>query len=422
MSFQFVVSFLLTITALSAFINYKFIKLPESIGITFVTLVLSLVLIILSKFGFHYDKPVAQVFSSIDFPKTVTGYMLSFILFASSMHININQMARFKWVIINLATIGVFISTLIVAVLTKYVLLAFNIDLPFMYCLLFGAVISPTDPIAVLGILKNVQAKRSLEMKISGEALFNDGVGIFLFATIVGIIENSQLNMNVSNNVIDHLNYGSLALVFLREVVGGIVTGVVLGMVASYFMKRVGELNLALLFTLTLVTAGYSIATELLHVSGPLSIVIAGLIVGAMFRRGKMPERIVKRLEGVWELIDELINAILFVLIGFAVLFMYYELDMILISLTIVPCVLLARYISVTFPVLTMHQFRKFDSQSIFILTWGGLRGGVSIALALSIPDFPDKDILLTMTYVVVLFSLLVQGLTLGPVIKKITK
>jgi len=421
MSFQFVVSFLLTITALSAFLNYKFIKLPESIGITFVTLLLSLVLITLSKFGFHYDRPVAEVFASIDFPKTVTGYMLSFILFASSMHININQMARFKWVIINLATIGVFISTIIVAVLTKYVLLVFDVELPFIYCLLFGAMISPTDPIAVLGILKNVKASRSLELKISGEALFNDGVGIFLFATIVGIIENSQASA-VSTEIAHHLNYTNLLLVFLREVLGGILTGVFLGLIASYFMKRVGDLNISLLFTLTLVTAGYSLATELLHVSGPLSIVIAGLIVGTMFRRGKMPDRIVIRLEGVWELIDELLNAVLFVLIGFAVLFMYYELDMILISLAIVPCVLLARYISVAIPVTTMHQFRKFDSKSIFVLTWGGLRGGVSIALALSVPAFPEKDVLLTMTYVVVLFSLLVQGLTLGPIIKKITK
>lgn len=409
MSTQLVIGILLTITALAGFINYRFIKMPASIGLTLVTLLLSISLMILGKFGLELDIKLANLLHEIDFKRAVMEFMLSFLLFAGSLHINVGHMYKFRWAIAQLATIGVIISMIIIGSFIFYITKIFNIDLPLSMCFLFGALISPTDPIAVLGVLKRIEAPKQLEVKIAGEALFNDGVGIVLFITLLNMADGS--NANVYDVTID----------FLREVFGGVIVGILLGKFTKLFIKSVGNFDVVLSITLAVVTGGYALANEILHVSGAISMAVAGLLIGSACRQGKMPEHLVIQLERFWEWIDELLNAILFVLIGFVVLFMLYDLKLIMISALVIPGVLLARYISVIIPVSSMHKFRKFDHSTVAVMTWGGLRGGVSIALALAIPpELAGRDMIIMMTYTVVIFSILVQGMTIGPLIRKL--
>ncbi|MBP9722801.1 MAG: sodium:proton antiporter [Gammaproteobacteria bacterium] len=410
MNIQLIIGLLLTITAMAGFINYKFIKLPNSIGLTLVTLLLSVTLLILGKFGFALDIVFANFLHEINFKRTVMDFMLSFILFAGSLHINVKQMYHFRLVIAQLATIGVVISTLLIGAMIYYISYIFHLNLPIIYCGLFGALISPTDPIAVLGVLKRIEAPKSLEIKIAGEALFNDGVGIVMFTMLLNIAIGTHSDFDIGHIVTD----------FAREVIGGIVVGFLLGRFAKYFIKRVGSFDIVLSLTLALVTGGYALANEVLHVSGAIAMAVAGLVIGLACREGKMPAHIVTQLEHFWQWVDELLNAILFVLIGFVVLFLLYDLKLIIVSLLVIPAVLLARYLSVLLPVFSSSYFRTFKHDTIKLMTWGGLRGGVSIALALSIPaELVGRDVLVTMTYMVVMFSIIVQGLTIGPLIKR---
>lgn len=409
MSVQLVVGILLTVTALAGFINYKYIKMPNSIGLTLVTLVLSFGLMLLGKLGIELDLKLADLLTQIDFKRTVMEFMLSFILFAGSLHINAGHMYKFRWQILQLATIGVFISMMIIGLLIYLLSYSFNLQLPITLCFLFGALISPTDPIAVLGVLKRINAPKSLEIKIAGEALFNDGVGIVLFLTLINLATGKDAVL--SELVID----------FTREVFGGIAMGILLGKTAKFFIKKVGSFDVVLSFTLAVVTGGYALANDVLHVSGAISMAVAGLIIGEACRKGKMPEHIASQLEHFWEWVDELLNAILFVLLGFIVIFTIYDPKLIMVSAIVIPCVLFARYMSVVVPALSMHKFRKFNHDTVAMMTWGGLRGGVSIALALSIPSaLEGRDVIVTMTYIVVIFSIMVQGLTIGNLIERI--
>lgn len=410
MPLQLVLGLLLTITAMAGFINYKFIKLPNSIGLTLVTLLLSVALLILGKFGLALDLVFANFLHEVDFKRTVMDFMLSFILFAGSLHINVNHMYHFRWVIAQLATIGVMISTLLIGGLVYYISYVFQLDLPIIFCFLFGALISPTDPIAVLGVLKRIDAPKSLEIKIAGEALFNDGVGIVMFTMLLNIAIGTNSEFSLTHIASD----------FAREVIGGIIVGFLLGRLAKFFIKRVGNFDTVLSLTLALVTGGYGLANDVLHVSGAIAMAVAGLVIGRACREGKMPKHIVIQLEHFWQWVDELLNAILFVLIGFVVLFLLYDLKLIIVSILVIPAVLIARYLSVILPVLSSYQFRTFSHKTVTLMTWGGLRGGVSIALALSIPpELLGRNIVITMTYLVVMFSIIVQGITIGPLIKR---
>jgi len=410
MSIQLIVGLLFTITAMAGFINYKFIKLPNSIGLTLVTLILSVTLMILGKFGLALDAYFANILHEINFTRTVMDFMLSFILFAGSLHINVSHMYNFRWVIAQLATFGVVISTILIGFSVYGINYLFNLNLPIFYCFLFGALISPTDPIAVLGVLKRIEAPKSLEIKIAGEALFNDGVGIVLFTMLLSIMIGTNSDFDLTHTT----------LYLIQEVFGGILVGFLLGRMAKFFIKRVGSFDIVLSLTLALVTGGYALANEVLHVSGAIAMAVAGLVIGLACREGKMPAHIVTQLEHFWQWVDELLNAILFVLIGFVVLFLLYDLKLIAVSLLVIPTVLIARYLSVILPVLSSHRFRKFNHTTVALMTWGGLRGGVSIALALSIPQELDgRQIIITMTYIVVMFSIIVQGITIGPLIKR---
>ncbi len=414
MSLQVIISWLIGITALAAFINHKFFKLPDSIGITLVTLIISLIIIFLGFLGLQINIHIEKVFASFDPSSAVLDVLLSFLLFAGSLHVNILDLAKHKYIIMMLASFGVIFSTLIVGFLMWFVAGFFHYDLPLEYCLLFGALISPTDPIAVLGVLKKLKAPKVLETKIMGEALFNDGVGIVLFITLLKIAD--------SGIYLEHFSWHHTGILFFREVIGGIVVGYLLAKVAQLFIKASKDYEVVLFITLALVTGGYTMALNLFHVSGPIAMAMAGLVIGNTCRDVDMQKFDIEKLDSFWDMVDELLNSILFVLIGLEALFLSFDLKNLVLGVIAIPIVLIARYISVLIPVvLTSNKRNKLEqSKLVSILTWGGLRGGVSIALALLLPEGHYRDLIIGITYSVVIFSIMVQGLTIGKFIQKL--
>ncbi len=409
MRVQDIVGILLALTAISSYLNYKFIKLPKSIGITLVTLLLTIFATLTSRFGWGLDVYAQKLVDSIGFDETFLHGMLSFMLFAGSMHVDVRDLYRNRYIVILLATVSVIISTLVVGYGTYHLTRLLHIDLPLAYCFVFGALISPTDPIAVLGVLKHIGAPKSLELKIAGEALFNDGMGIVLFFLALAIAagqEQLSTPMEVS-------------LYFIRQAGGGVLFGVVLGSVAAWLMHTVNDYEVELIVTLALVTGGYTLTTSILDVSGPICMVVAGLIVGNGLRKCAMSRESVKKVYAFWDLLDEILNAILFVLIGLEFMLIQVTTSTIIASVAAIFITILARWISVLIPISFMNRFRKLNPELLLILTWGGLRGGISIALALGI-DGEYHDMIVSITYGVVLFSMIVQGLTIGPLISKI--
>lgn len=406
MSILNISAILISLAAIFSYINYRFIKLPTTIGLMLIALCLSLSLLVLDQLGWIGIKDQAEsMLSSIDFHEVLMHGMLSFLLFAGALHVNINDLSKQKGVIFSLATIGVLMSTFIIGGLASWVFNLLGLSIPFIYCLLFGALISPTDPIAVLGILKTTGAPKSLEVKITGESLFNDGIGVVVFLVLLGIATEGQ-----------SLDVGNVGLLFIREVVGGAVYGLLLGGVAYYMLKSINNYQVEVLITLALVIGGYTLATAL-HISGPIAMVVAGLLMGNHGRLLAMSEKTRIHLDSFWELVDEILNAVLFVLIGLEVLVLSLSWDFMIASLLLIPLVLLARFASVGLPVKLLSYFREFSPHVIKIMTWGGLRGGISVALALSLPLGPEREIILTVTYAVVVFSILVQGLSLSRLI-----
>lgn len=404
MSLFDMVAILLTLAAVFSLLNYKTIKLPNGIGIMVIGLLMSIGLIVLHKIGWFSTEAIQQVFKTIDFNQAVLNGMLSFLLFAGALHVNINKLAELADTIAILATIGVAISAGIVSVATFYIFMWLGIDISYMYCLLFGVLISPTDPIAVMGILKKIGAPKSIEVKITGESLFNDGVAVVFFIVVL------ELAIDPGSASFKHIS-----LLFIQEAVGGAVYGFVIGYIAYRMLKAVDDYQVEVLITLALVMGGYSLA-QYLHLSGPIAIVVAGLMIGNKGRKLAMSDNTRKRLDDFWELIDEVLNALLFLLIGVELLIIQITQSYIIAALIIIPTVLLARFISVGLPVALLKFKNSYSPHAIKILTWGGLRGGISVALALSIPPGPWRDPLLTATYGVVIFSILVQGLTIGKV------
>ncbi|MCZ6799259.1 MAG: sodium:proton antiporter [Nitrospirae bacterium] len=396
----------LTLAAGFSYLNERIIRLPVTIGVMLIALVLSLLLHLIDQWGFTLKDQAAVWLSSIDFNQTLMHGMLSFLLFAGALHVNLNDLAKNKWVIGSLAVVGTLLSTFLLGWVTWVVLgwLGFNIS--FLYCLVFGALISPTDPIAVLGILKRAGAPKSLETKITGESLFNDGVGVVVFITILEIATGSH-----------ELSVGHIAGLFLQEAVGGAVFGLGIGYLAYLLLKSVNNYQVEILITLALVTGGYALA-QALHLSGPLAMVIAGLVIGNQGRLFAMSESTREHLDVFWELIDEILNVVLFVLIGLEVLVLTFTQEYVTAGLLLIPLVLLGRLVSIGIPLAILQRFRTFTPGAIWVLTWGGLRGGISVALALSIPKGPERDLIVAITYMVVVFSILVQGLTVGQLIR----
>lgn len=400
-------SILITLAALFSYLNYRYIKLPTTIGIMLIALLMSVVLIIAGKLGIESLFIHAEdILRSIDFHHTLMNGMLSFLLFAGALHVDLNDLAKQKWIVLLLATFGVVFSTILVGGLTWLVFSAFGFKVSYLYCLLFGALISPTDPIAVMGILKQAGAPKSLEIKIAGESLFNDGVGVVIFVVLLDIAMGGN-----------QPTAGGIALFFVQEAIGGIILGLTLGYTAFVMLRTVDNYQIEIMLTLALVMGGYALA-HALHFSGPIAMVVAGLLIGNHGRQHAMSHQTQLRLDNFWELIDEILNAVLFVIIGLEVLVLSFKLEYVLVTLAVIPLVLGVRYLSVAFPVKLLSRLRSFNPRVVEIMTWGGLRGGISIALALSLPLGPEREVILTVTYLVVAFSILVQGLTVNQVVK----
>ena len=406
-----IIASLLTISAAFSFINYRFLKLPTTIGLMLIALVFSLVLILAGKFLPNSNQWAVDLLRGVDFDATLLHGMLSFLLFAGALHINLNDLRQQYRVITGLATAGVVISTFVVGGLSWLAFKLSGMDFPFLSCLLFGALISPTDPIAVLGILKTTNAPKSLETKIAGESLFNDGVGVVVFLVLldIGAPGHGQAGM------------GEIGRLFLQEAIGGAALGLAVGLLTYWVLKNVDNYQVEVLITLALVTGGYALA-EALHLSAPIAIVVAGLLIGNHGRSFAMSATTREHLDTFWELVDEILNAVLFVLIGLEVMVLGSSGLELVAGLLAIPIVLLARLVSVAIPISILRFFRTFSPHVVKILTWGGLRGGISVALALSLPAGQERQIILTVTYMVVVFSIIVQGLTIGRMVQKSTQ
>jgi len=400
------IAILLTLAALFSYLNERFLHLPTTIGIMLISLLLSVALLLIGKLGWPALQVGAQQFlQGVDFHQALMQGMLSFLLFAGALHINFNDLAKQKGVIIVLATFGILISTVIIGGLSYWLLNALGLNISFLYCLLFGALISPTDPIAVLAILKKVGVKKSLELKVAGESLFNDGVGVVVFLVLLKLASGDASATPTG-----------IGLLFIQEAVGGILFGMLSGLAVSWLLRTVNQYQVEVLLTLALVMGGYALAMAI-HVSGPIAIVVAGLVIGNHGRVFSMSAETRAHMDQFWELLDEILNAVLFVLIGVEVLVLNLREEYLLAALGIIPMVLLARYISVLLPISVLQKFRPFSPNVVEVLTWGGLRGGISVALALSLPGGAERDVILAVTYAVVISSILVQGLTIKQVV-----
>jgi len=373
-------------------------------------LVLSLAALASNHFGFLDTDAVSEFVGRIDFSEVLLHGMLSVLLFAGALHISLKDLNHVKYPVFVLATVGVITATVVTGTLTWYAAGLLGLQIPFIYALLFGALISPTDPIAALGILKEVGISKSLYVKIGGESLFNDGVGVVVFLAVLGLAS--------SQGPIDWMHFAGS---FLREALGGLVLGIALGWITYRLLQSIDEYKTEVMITLALVTGGYALA-EALHVSAPICMVAAGLIVGNQGRAYGMSDRTRVNVDLFWELLDEIFNAILFLLIGLEL--MVIDVDWITIGFggLAIAAVLAGRFISIAVPITLMRGLREFEPGTIRLMTWGGLRGGISIALALSLPASPEKSIILPITYIVVLFSVLVQGLSFRAVIRWVTQ
>jgi len=406
MSIFALIAILLTVTALLSWVNERYLRMPHTIGVMTAALILSVVLTILGHFGFVVDQWAEDLFGRVDFSTVLMKGMLSFLLFAGALHVDLSALLQRKWTILSLATVGVVTSTFLVAGAFYLLVDAFGYPVPFMWALLFGALISPTDPIAVLGILKSAHAPESLETRIVGESLFNDGVGVVVFTLFLGFLTGRK-----------EFSLAGAGELLLEEAVGGAIVGLVLGYLAYRLLKSVDNYTVEVLITLALVSGGYTLAGAL-HTSGPIAMVVAGLFIGNHGRVFGMSDRTRRHLDTFWELVDEVLNALLFVMIGLELLVLDVEPVYLLVGALCIPLVLAARFISVGMPVALLRRFLPIERFTVRLLTWAGVRGGISIALALALPPSPHRDLILVTTYVIVIFSIFVQGLSIGRLVR----
>ncbi|MCB1439785.1 MAG: sodium:proton antiporter [Nitratireductor sp.] len=411
-----IAALLLAISAFFGWFNHVILRLPHTIGLLVMALITSLALLLLEHFvpSLAITDTMQAAIGQIDFYSTVMEGMLAFLLFAGALHVDFDFLKDQKWPITVLATLGVLISTFAVGGGLWYLSGSMGFQIPLAWALVFGALISPTDPVAVLSLLKSVNVPHSLEAKIAGESLFNDGVGVVVFTILLAI----ALGSGGHGGETSQIEAAHVAELFFVEAGGGAILGLLTGWIAYRAMATMDQYTLEILITLGVVAATYAIALRL-HISGPIAVVIAGLLIGNRGARIGMSETTRQHLFEFWELIDEILNSVLFLLIGLEVLILRFDPSLGWLALLCIPLVLVARFIAVSIPIAALSRLRPFSAGAIPVLTWGGLRGGISVALALSLPDNEYKPLILTATYAVVLFSIIVQGLTVTRVINR---
>ncbi|BAV08497.1 sodium/proton antiporter, CPA1 family [Filimonas lacunae] len=395
-------SIVIVLAAVIAYLNQKLLRLPSTIGVMIIAIFISLVLILCSNLFPSFFQDSIALIDSVDFSKMLTGAVLSFLLFAGTIQIRIDDLKNQKLSVLLFSTISVILSTVIVGLLLYLLLQLLGIPIALLHCFLFGALISPTDPVSVLAILKNSGISKSLETKIAGESLLNDGVALVIFFSILHAIRNPD----------DPVTLTQIAQVFAREALGGLALGLVLGYVGSWALKSIDNYKIEVMITLAIVMGGYNLAGGL-GVSGPLTMVSAGIIIGNYGKSYAMSDISRDYLDKFWELIEEILNIMLFALIGFELLLIKHFTFYWTIGLSCIVIVLVARFISIAIPAIFIRLQERLKLRTVLFLTWGGLRGGVSIALALTLTRGLHKDLFLFITYCVVVFSVVVQGLSI---------
>ena len=401
----------LAFAAIASYINHRFLRLPTTVALMSMALLGSLALVAAGGLGIIETERAQDIVEDIAFDEVVLHGLLGYLLFAGALHINLTRLRAAIAPVATLATVGVLISAATAGTLFWLIARVLGFDLPYIYALVFGALIAPTDPVAVLGILKDVKAPKSIETTIASESLFNDGIGVVVFLTVLSVAVSGH-----------EPNVGEVLTFLTEEAVGGVILGLVLGTLLLFLMRGIDAYQVEVLLTLGFVSGGYALATAL-HFSGPITVVVMGIIVGNYGRVMAMSEVTAEYVDRFWELLDEILNAVLFILVGIEVIIISVTGELLVAGVLAIGAVLLARFASIAIPAAAFRAVgsRRFSPRTVAILTWGGLKGGISIALALSIPASDERDLILTAAYVVVIFSILVQGLTFGPLVRRLT-
>ncbi len=406
---------ILVCVSIFGYINHRFLKLPITVGLVIIALVTGLAVMIIDMImpSLGVTGILKNWLNEIDFNRTLMNGMLSFLLFAGALHVDLNGLMKVKIHVAVLATIGVMISTLINGTCFYYFAQIFGFQIEYLYCLIFGVIVSPTDPVAVLALLKRLKVPKRLESIIGGESLFNDGVAVVIFSVLLTIAFGSS-----TGHEAESMNANAVLGLFVKEAFGGALLGIISGYLTFLLLKNIDDYVIEVIATLALVMGAYSIALNL-HISGPIAMVVAGVFIGNTGRQFAMSEKSRQHVTDFWHLIDEILNAALFVLIGFEVIVLSSNMDIITLSIIAVVVAVIARFSAVSLPLQFLNPIIAKEPGEITILTWAGLRGGISIALALSLPEMDIKPIILTATYGVVIFTILIQGLTIEKLIKK---
>ncbi len=409
------VSLLISLAAVSSYVNYRYIKLPTTVGVMLVALVASLALVLVGPYAGGFAEQATAMISRIDFNQIVLHGMLAFLLFAGAINVNLDDLGREWLTVSSLAIFGTLASTFIVGAATGVVLGWLGLGIPLVHALLFGALISPTDPIAVLGIMRSVGAPRQLEVQVVGESLFNDGLGVSVFLILLQL---SGFDGAAGSGAVAPLLIGVGAVgLLLKEVGGALVVALAAGFLTYQMLKRVDNYHVEMLLTLALAMGVYALA-DALHLSAPIAVVVAGLFMGNQGRALAMTEKTREHVDTFWELVDQILNVVLFLLIGLELLVLRIEPGWLVAGVLAIPIVLAARWVSVAGIIGPLGWVKAQSKGAIPVLTWGGLRGAISVAMALSLPANYSRSLILTLTYFVVVFSILVQGLTVGRVIR----
>ena len=407
MDFLQITSILIVLAAGFGAINYLFFKLPSAIGILVVSLLASLGIVVINALlpDFGIEDTVRTTVTGVDFSEALLEGMLGLLLFAGALHVKLSDLQKQWSLILLMATLGVALSTIVFGIGAHLMF-----GLPILVALVFGSLISPTDPVAVLGVLRAANLKKSLETKIAGESLFNDGVGYVVFLVLVGLAFPSEHGHGSG--------LGDAVILFAQEAVGGAVIGIFLGWIVFRVMRQIDDYPLEVLLTLALAFGGYQLSVWL-HVSAPIMAVCAGLLIGDIGAKHGMSAQTREYVDAFWKLIDEILNAVLFLMIGFEVFAVTFDFDVLVTGVLSIGLALLARFAAVYIPVLLLQRRQEFSQGIVPMMTWGGLKGGISVALALSLPESDWKPMILAATYIVVIFSIIIQGLSIAPLAKR---